>query len=117
MKAMKTIIKSRIIVMKVLLILFTILGIRIAPIEAAPYYDGPTSGTDISLQIRLLVPVTPAEATFEDITEFIIPNQTISLAPTTPVDASFDDDTIGINAMQLNFLAPVTPLEAGFNEE
>jgi len=69
-----------------------------------------------SLNTSILAPVTPAFATFEEMTESTVSILTISdFAPTTPVDATFEDapDT----GMIFNSLAPILPNEASFEDE
>ncbi|MCX6250222.1 MAG: hypothetical protein NTX61_05665 [Bacteroidetes bacterium] len=70
------------------------------------------SGAELNYNSSMiLAPVTPKEATFEDLSfsyEFSV------LAPVTPTEAFFEDaieEVININ------LVPVTPFEADFNDE
>ena len=71
--------------------------------------------TDLS--ISMLAPVTPKEASFND----IVPEPTADVsifAPSTPKEASFDDEVnpgTVICKNVLKNLAPVTPKEADFN--
>ena len=70
----------------------------------------------VSLTSIVLAPVTPAFATFEEMTESTVSILTISdFAPTTPVDATFEDalDT----EMIFNSLSPVLPSVASFEDE
>ena len=63
-------------------------------------------------EILFLTPVTPKEASFEDEAEnFSI----IKLAPVTPAKADFNDDATALNANMIS-LAPMTPVEADFTE-
>jgi len=70
----------------------------------------------VSLTSIVLAPVTPAFATFEEISESTVSILTISdFAPTTPVDATFED---ALNTeMIFDGLAPVLPNEASFDDE
>ena len=63
-------------------------------------------------EILILAPVTPTEASFEDEAEDI---SIASLAPVTPAEADFNDDDPALN-WDIVSLAPVTPAEADFNE-
>jgi len=56
-----------------------------------------------------LAPITPAEATFEEVSEAT----TIVPAPTTPLEADFLDAVIEPSP-DISTLAPVTPTEADF---
>jgi hypothetical protein len=65
-----------------------------------------------------LVPVTPAEATFEDNASFdnIISEEPsiVILAPVTPAIADFEDDDDVMISLDYGMLAPVAPAEATF---
>jgi hypothetical protein len=64
----------------------------------------------------MLAPITPIEATFEEIT---LPSafnfDFTTLLPVTPVEADFSDIVPEKN-LNLTILAPVTPAKADFNE-
>jgi hypothetical protein len=62
-------------------------------------------------EVILLSPVTPKEASFEDESEDL----TISLAPEPPSEADFDDDDALLNADVVS-LAPSTPATADFTD-
>lgn len=63
----------------------------------------------ITLDITSLMPVTPAEATFEEVN---MPNIDFdALAPHTPAEATFEDT---LPAFSIASLAPRTPCEATF---
>ena len=63
----------------------------------------------INLDITSLMPVTPAEATFEEVN---VPNIDFeALAPHTPAEATFEDIA---QAISIGSLAPKTPSEATF---
>jgi hypothetical protein len=67
-----------------------------------------TPGT-ITLSITSLMPVTPSEATFEEVN---IPGIDFNaLAPDTPSEATFEDT---VQAISIESLAPKTPGEATF---
>ena len=61
--------------------------------------------------VLLLAPVTPKEATFEEMSPTA---EILFLAPVTPKEASFEDEAEGFS---INHLAPVTPAEADFNDD
>ena len=63
-----------------------------------------------SFQVSL-APGTPAEATFEEMTEATA--TAFNLAPVTPVEADFND-AIPESTIDITTLAPVTPIEADF---
>ncbi|MEI6889026.1 MAG: hypothetical protein ACOYM0_06345 [Bacteroidales bacterium] len=70
----------------------------------------------VSLTSIVLAPVTPAFATFEEISESTVSILTISdFAPTTPVDATFED--VLNTEMIFDSLAPVLPVSATFEDE
>jgi hypothetical protein len=58
-----------------------------------------------------LAPVTPKEATFE---EMATAAETFILAPVTPKEAAFEDEA---EDLSITNLAPVTPAEADFNDD
>ena len=60
--------------------------------------------------VLVLAPSTPAEATFEDMTEA---TATFNLAPVTPIEADFSDVVTELT-INITTLAPVTPSEADF---
>jgi hypothetical protein len=66
-----------------------------------------------------LAPVTPAEATFEDLDSVNFQKKDQAgiskLAPETPVEASFDEILI-LPSIRIAPLAPETPQEASFEE-
>jgi len=57
-----------------------------------------------------LAPITPTEATFEEVAA---PFEFSTLAPVAPAEASFEEETEDI---AITSLAPVTPVEADFND-
>lgn len=58
-----------------------------------------------------LVPSTPTEATFEDMTV-----ATINLAPIAPIEADFSDVAPEV-VIDFSIMAPVTPSEADFSND
>jgi hypothetical protein len=60
----------------------------------------------------ILVPITPAEATFEGDAPLM---DVAALAPSTPSEADFSD-VVPETIMDINILAPVTPAEADFTD-
>ncbi|TRZ75684.1 MAG: hypothetical protein D4R97_02080 [Bacteroidetes bacterium] len=110
---MKTII---IIAAKRAILIFTLfLGFQVQLVMAeSPTNSSPTKNT---LDLSVLAPVTPKEATFDDILPEKAPSM-VSLAPVAPKEATFDDDdsSIEISTELLREVAPVTPAEADFND-
>jgi hypothetical protein len=68
-----------------------------------------TSGANTK-NILELAPLTPREATFEDVATTF---EFSTLAPRTPFEATFGDEVDGNNKI---ILAPVTPVEADFSD-
>jgi len=66
---------------------------------------------DATFDFNQLMPATPTEATFEDMTSEM--TSFVNLAPVTPAFADFDDAYNGATADFL-MLVPVTPFEADF---
>ncbi|MEI6435096.1 MAG: hypothetical protein WCP32_09645 [Bacteroidota bacterium] len=64
-----------------------------------------------STNTTTLVPITPAEATFEDITAEIT---FFGLSPLTPIVASFED--FSVEMVSVTDLSPIMPSEADFND-
>jgi hypothetical protein len=93
----------------------TIILAAIFTLQASFLFAGNESVTststpvEITLDIAALVPVTPAEATFEDVVPVI---DLGSLAPVVPVEADFSD-TVD-QTIDISSLAPVTPMVADF---
>jgi len=74
------------------------------------------SSESVLLNTSILAPLTPAFATFEEITESTVSILAISdFAPITPVDATFEDAQDA--EMIFNSLSPVLPNEASFEDE
>jgi hypothetical protein len=70
----------------------------------------------VSFGISVLAPVTPAEATFEEITVSDDFSFTFSeLAPLAPIEADFSD-VVPEKNLDLTILAPIIPAEADFTE-
>jgi hypothetical protein len=71
-----------------------------------------------SIDLSALAPVTPREATFDDIVPEKAPSM-VSIAPSTPVEATFDDydSSTEISLELLREVAPLTPAEADFNDD
>jgi hypothetical protein len=67
--------------------------------------------------LTALAPVTPKEATFDDLVPEKAPVM-VSIAPATPREATFDDDTVTaeISTDLLKKVAPVTPAESDFDD-
>ena len=67
------------------------------------------TSVESTLNITALIPVTPAEATFEEINIEEIDYD--ALAPVVPVEAEFEEM---VPVIDLRSLAPETPAEADF---
>lgn len=105
--------------MKTIYVLAAFLGLPFSTIYAAgSLTEAPASlNSNTSYTASLtLAPVTPAEATFE---ELILPNGSMpgltGLIPGTPSEADFNDEAPAA-AVSAAVLAPVTPKEADFEE-
>ena len=61
-----------------------------------------------------LAPATPAEVTFEEVTDANAP--AFILAPVSPIEADFSD-AISETTIDITTLAPVTPVEADFTSD
>lgn len=97
------------------ILIFTLfLGFQIQLVMAeSPANSSPAKNT---FNLSALAPVTPKEATFNDVLPEKAPAM-VSLAPTAPKEATFDDDSsIEISTELLREVAPVTPKEADFND-
>ena len=76
--------------------------------------DGAAVNTETNSIRVSLAPVTPAEATFEEMN-----NATAAafiLAPVTPVEGDFSD-AVAETTIDITALAPVTPIEADFTSD
>jgi hypothetical protein len=113
LKPMKTTI--HIAAKRAILIFTLLLGFQIQLVIAgSPSSSSPAKNT---LDLSALAPVTPREATFDDILPEKAPSM-VSIAPATPKEATFDDDDNSpeVSAELLKVTAPVTPAEADFND-
>jgi len=80
---------------------------------SAPVTPKEATFEEIQLTESLLIaPVTPKEASFDDEAEIPIP---YGLAPVTPAEADFNDNEPSMNTSGIS-VAPVTPTEADFTE-
>ena len=70
-----------------------------------------SSPVETTLNMTALIPVTPTEATFEEVNNVAIDID--ALAPVVPVEAAFEEVAPVIG---LGTLAPVTPVEADFSD-
>ncbi len=74
--------------------------------------DGATVNNNItSSTFTVLAPVTPAEATFEEVSDATA--TAFNLAPVSPIEADFSD-AIPETTINITTLAPVTPFVADF---
>ena len=73
--------------------------------------DGAAVNTKTFTLQTSLAPSTPAEATFEEMTDAT--SAAFIFAPVTPVEADFSD-AVSETAIDISTLAPVTPGEADF---
>jgi hypothetical protein len=64
-----------------------------------------------TFDMMALIPVTPAEATFEEVNSEVI--DFAALVPVVPVEAEFEEI---IPVIDLGSLAPVTPADADFSD-
>ena len=100
---------------RAILILSIFLGFQIQLVLAkSPLTSSPAKNTS---DLSILAPVTPKEATFDDVLPEKAPVM-VSVAPVMPKEATFNDDDIStdINSELLKKVAPVTPSEADFND-
>ena len=99
------------------ILIAAVLSIQISVLFAGNKETTPTENTEsASLNINQLAPVTPEEASFEEVMETVVSVFDFSrLAPVTPEEAGFTDIVPEKN-IDLTILAPVTPAEAEFNE-
>jgi hypothetical protein len=113
LKTMKTTIN---ITAKRAILIFTLfLGFQIQLVMAkSPENSSPAKNT---LGLSILAPVTPKEATFDDVLPEKAPAM-VSLAPIMPKESTFDDNdsSTEISSELLKKIAPVTPSEADFND-
>jgi hypothetical protein len=83
------------------------------------YFSAPVTPKEATFEdlipasdLNLLAPVTPKEASFDDQDDEII---LTGLAPVIPAEADFDEGD-SVQSLDLKALAPVTPPEADFSE-
>lgn len=74
--------------------------------------DGAVMNRETSSGLTALTPVTPAEATFEDMADATV--DAFILSPVSPVEADFSD-AVDETTIDILTLAPVTPPEADFD--
>ncbi len=98
------------------ILIFTLfLGSQIQLLMAkSPENSGPAKNI---FDLSVLAPVTPKEATFDDVLPEKAPSM-VSIAPVAPKEATFDDDdsSLEISTELLREVAPVTPAEADFDD-
>jgi hypothetical protein len=73
--------------------------------------SAPVKTESITINMTLLAPITPKEATFEDA---VVMDNFTNLAPSVPAEASFDD--MSFEMVSALSLAPVTPAVADFDD-
>jgi hypothetical protein len=99
------------------IIIAAVLSLQVSFLSAGNIATSPTLYNEaVSVNMNLLAPVAPVEATFEDATEanaFFFDFSV--LAPATPDEADFSD-VVPEKNIDLTILAPVTPAEADFND-
>jgi hypothetical protein len=94
------------------IIMITVLSLQAGLLFASNDFPPISTNIDASSSYCVsLMPITPAEATFEDEATFDI-NE---LMPTTPAEATFDD--MPSEMTSLSILAPVTPVTADFEDD
>ena len=87
--------------------IFTLsMNVLFASNDGAAVINNMTSST-----FTALAPITPAEATFEEVTDATA--TAFILAPVSPIEADFSD-AISETTIDIFTLAPVTPSEADF---
>lgn len=108
MKTTINIIAKRVILVTTL---FLVSGIQLVIAKS------PASTSKTTFDIAALAPVTPKEATFDDILPEKAPAM-VSVAPVTPKEATFEDDDTApeVSTDLLKKVAPETPKEADFDE-
>ena len=103
--------------MKTLFIVAAILGLQFNTIYAAVNFGtSPDLSNEVAVANALLIPGTPAQATFDDVAETGLQINLAALSPVTPMDADFNDGAPSTEISLIN-LAPVTPKEADFEDE
>ena len=91
----------------ILAVIFTLsLNVLFASNDGAAVNTEPNS-------LTALAPITPAEATFEEVNDAITAGVAFNLAPVSPIEADFSDE-IPETTINMITLAPVTPYEADF---
>jgi hypothetical protein len=101
--------------MKTIYILTAILGLQFSTLFAAGNdSDLPASLNNeaFNIPVAAFAPVTPAEATFEEIAD----DSVLNLSPVTPKEADFEDETVNGEMTSLMYLTPVTPADADFED-
>ncbi|MCX6278979.1 MAG: hypothetical protein NT004_12925 [Bacteroidetes bacterium] len=94
------------------IILAVILSLQIGNLFAGnENICAPVTEVNSTLNTITLVPITPAEATFEDITTEI---SFFGLSPLTPIVASFED--FSVEMVSANDISPVMPSVADFTD-
>ena len=73
--------------------------------------SNPVANENTSVTLATIAPVTPAEATFEDVSTVVIDFAT--LAPSLPLEADFSD-IAPVSIIDMTNLAPAAPGEADF---
>jgi hypothetical protein len=106
--------------MKTIYILAAFLGLQFNTLFAVKNFSElPVLSNEIVTGITnsMLMPVTPGEATFEDVEEISFSTIEIAeLCPVLPIVADFTDGAPTTEISLVN-LAPVTPKEADFEDE
>ncbi len=105
--------------MKTFYLLAALLGLQFNTLFAAVTFNESTLLSKDALTgiaLTILAPVTPAEATFDDVVETSFTGFEISaLAPAVPMIADFSDGA-PVAEFSTVTLAPVTPKEADFED-
>jgi hypothetical protein len=115
-KTMKTNIMKT---MRTIYIFAAFLGLQFNPIFAAGNLsESPVMANEAAVGSAnaMLMPATPHEATFEDLTETHLSGLAgFTLTPVVPMIADFNDEAPAMEISLIN-LAPVTPKEADFED-
>jgi hypothetical protein len=94
------------------LLLTALLTLQLGVFAGSGEWETAMKGTMVPSLTEMLSPVTPREATFEEVTETTTFN-VAAIAPVAPAHADFSD-TVENSTIIIGNIAPVTPAEADF---
>ncbi len=104
--------------MKSACMLAVLTGLHFSTVFAAVNYSDAPASSNNTLTIfstPLFAPVTPAEATFEEMNDAAVYPAINMLSPVNPAVADFNEEAPA-PAVSVATLAPITPREADFEE-